>query len=149
MVFFRGCEMVGLAEQRELSGDGVDAPAVGHWHDADGHEGVKVRRIRLADRVVGDRQAAQGELDLQEVRLVAGGEHDGACARGQAAGRALAGGVHHLRGQGAAREVGAHDHVVREGADGGAAGRAGRFCGRAGRRAAGRADGQEGAADRS
>jgi len=94
----------------------VDPPPVGHWHDADGHEGVEMRRIRLADRVVGDRPALELTLDQRELGLVAGGEHDGARARGQPARRALAGGVDDLRGQGAAREVGADDDIVREGA---------------------------------
>lgn len=75
-----------------------------------------MRWIRLADRVVGDRQALELTFDQRELGLVAGGEHDGARARGQRAGRALTGGVDDLRGQGAAREVGADDDIVREGA---------------------------------
>lgn len=102
------------AEQRELSGDLLNLPSIGHWHDADGHEGVEMRRIRLADRVVGDKQALELTLELRQLGLVTSGEHDGARARGQASRRALAGGVHDLRGQGAARQVGAHDHIMRE-----------------------------------
>ena len=102
------------AEQRELSGDFLNPPSIGHWRDANGHEGVEMRRIRLADRMVGDKQALELTLELRQLGLVAGGEHDGARAHGQASRRALAGGVHDLRGQSAARQVGAHDHIVRE-----------------------------------
>lgn len=71
-------------------------------------------RVGLLDAHVGDaglREAARERLHLD------GAGHrqdDGVGAGGQVAGAALAGGVHHLGGLEAARQVGAHHDVVAE-----------------------------------
>lgn len=77
----------------------------GHRHHANRHQGSAPRRIRFADRVMGNPELDEPPLELLERGFAVDSQGDGVRPRWEVPGGALAGSVDQLRCKNPSREV--------------------------------------------